>query len=359
MTIVSQESESAAESVPLHASINVDVPGRCLNISVDIPLSAGGLSVVIHGFTVRGHAASGIAVPLVIPLLHGMEANTRMRCGDGCYSVPRSFCISAYGHLFVPKAYSHEVLLFGVSGAPLPGLSIEGLGDTSSNVRWAAFADGVHPTLLLADNSDESKLVALDPSTRAVRWVASPSSQFGPCGGLAALPSHGVVLAASVCDSAIFARSLVDGSVMGSVTVPNLSNCIAADPRSGAIFGNVRQKGGVCSIARFSWTPGSGLRASGILTSEGGQKGQWRPLAVVPPWPEKCVSHLVVGAWNAPELLVFALPSLDLVHVHELRGMQVIGLAADPWGQVLAVSDYDSKAICALAWPLPGMQALH
>lgn len=81
-------------------------------------------------------------------------------------------------------------------------------------------------------------------------------------------------------------------------------------------------------------------------------------LAVVPAAPGKQVSHLVVcDDYN--QLLVIALPDLTLVHTHTLEGMRIEALAADPWGEALAVADAESAAILVLAWPLPGMPALE
>jgi hypothetical protein len=53
---------------------------------------------------------------------------------------------------------------------------------------------------------------------------------------------------------------------------------------------------------------------------------------------------------------VLSLPDRRLVHTHELKGMGVMGLAADPSGTALAVCDAASKAIHVLPWPLPGME---
>lgn len=95
-----------------------------------------------------------------------------------------------------------------------------------------------------------------------------------------------------------------------------------------------------------------------------GTRSYPRLLAVVPPATGKRVSHLVVGTQGESELLVLALPGLALVHTHELQGMCIKALAADPWGESLALSatadnDYFKDAIYVLAWPLPGVAALE
>jgi len=64
-----------------------------------------------------------------------------------------------------------------------------------------------------------------------------------------------------------------------------------------------------------------------------------RPLAVMPP---ALSSAPHTSSWEPlaePELRVFSLPGLAVIHTHRLEGMQVGGLAADPWGTALAVCD--------------------
>ena len=90
-----------------------------------------------------------------------------------------------------------------------------------------------------------------------------------------------------------------------------------------------------------------------------GKSNNGRPLAVMPPAPGKHTSHLIVGTAYTPELRVLSLPGLALVHTHRLKGMQVWGLAAYPWGEALAVCDNTSRSTHVLAWPLPGMPQLE
>ena len=89
-----------------------------------------------------------------------------------------------------------------------------------------------------------------------------------------------------------------------------------------------------------------------------GSKHCFRHLAVMPPATGKRVSHLIVGTEDSSELLVLSLPGLALVHSHVIEGMQLIGMAADPFGKALVVHDFISKAFNILAWPLPGMPPL-
>ena len=84
-----------------------------------------------------------------------------------------------------------------------------------------------------------------------------------------------------------------------------------------------------------------------------------RLLAVMPPACGKRVSYLLVGNAMDYELLVLSLPVLAIVHTHSLEGMEVMGIAADPWGGALAVCDNASQSVHILAWPLPGMPPLE
>ena len=106
-------------------------------------------------------------------------------------------------------------------------------------------------------------------------------------------------------------------------------------------------------MSAFRWD-GAALVAEGAVEAAGTEDNS-RPLAVVPPAPGQRTSYLVVGTLYTPTLRVLSLPDRRLVHTHELEGMKVTGLAADPSGTVLAVCDYASKAIHVLPWPLPGM----
>jgi len=76
------------------------------------------------------------------------------------------------------------------------------------------------------------------------------------------------------------------------------------------------------------------------------------------PWQAHFAPHCG-NVVTDPELRVLSLPGLALVHTHRLEGMQVCGLAADPWGAALAVCDDASESTHVLAWPLPGMPQLE
>ena len=117
------------------------------------------------------------------------------------------------------------------------------------------------------------------------------------------------------------------------------------------------RSGGGHSVSAFRWDgDGAALVAEGAVEAAG-TEDNWRPLAVVPPAFGLRTSYLVVGNTYSPTLRVLSLPDRRLVHTHELEGMQVRGLAADPSGTALAVCDFTSQAIYVLPWPLPGMEA--
>ena len=149
---------------------------------------------------------------------------------------------------------------------------------------------------------------------------------------------------------------------MGSLAVSGLLDFfLAADDATGALYGTVSSGTGYNAHAWEFTADGAGIRitSNGRITAAGSRGDRFRPLAVVPPVPGKSVSHLVVGTEESSELLVLSLPGLTLVHTHTLAGMQVTGLAADPWGESLAVCDGVSESLHVLAWPLPGMPPLE
>lgn len=116
-----------------------------------------------------------------------------------------------------------------------------------------------------------------------------------------------------------------------------------------------------CSVARFSWTSTAGLRNEGVVAAAGLREHP-RIVAVVPPAPGKLVSYLIVGTNGGSELLVLALPGLALVHTHNLGVLfRMLGLAADPWGEAIAVIDYQrfTPEVYVLSWPLEGMPELE
>lgn len=269
--------------------------------------------------------------------------------------------MSPEGCVYSPPASGSTVLVFDAHGLPLPSLSVASLG-LSSETSWSAYVASDMPSLLLADDKLSSVLVAVDPATFTVHWRIAAES-LCLCGGIAALPALGVVIVGCVGgDRALFAHRLSDGIRVGSLQVPELWLFLASDPGTGAVYGSMwTEAPDMWSVHAWSCAAdGATIRISslGRVTAAGAAEST-RIVAVVPPAPGKMISHLVVGTPGSPELLVLSLPGLALVHTHILSGLDVLGLAADPWGGALAVCDEVSRAIHVLAWPLPGMLPLQ
>lgn len=236
--------------------------------------------------------------------------------------------------------------------------------------------------------------------------LPGPSESTGTESRPAAVPlgdagGGGVAFASSFDNGKLVALRLADGAKIASEGVPGCDFVAAwaEHPSSSAAFGGEPDSEGgdngpalvfasAClqrvghTVAIFRW---DGARfypvddaVQGAVTealSPGGFRGGWLPLAVVPPAPgdPHRRSHLVVGGQQHPELRVFALPGLALVHRHVIRWDDpppspaaaaaenwitgIRGLAADPAGSALAVvvCGRSPGSVIVLPWPLPGM----
>jgi hypothetical protein len=241
------------------------------------------------------------------------------------------------------------VLVFSADGTPLPPLSVASLR-LSKYTSEVAF--DVHTsTLLLSDANDEnSKLVAVDVVSRAVRW----STGLGvSCWGIAVLPVQleGLVVA-SVSDSNMLLVHRLDDGALVATAHADCPSFIAVDPSTATLYVSTNS-----IVTAFHWN-GSALVSEGVVEAAG-DTDDIRPFAMVPPAPGQRTSYLVVGTYPTPTLLILSLPDRCLVHTHKLEGMEVVGLAADPSGTALAVCDRASQAIQVLPWPLPGMPPLQ
>ena len=339
----------------LQADVSADISGRCVIISIVVPTAAPvGSFVCIRSVTVSGLPLSGFVRQLRVSVQRGMHAPLRLDFGRSSYYVPASMCISSAGQLYFPRAGdgNRDLLVFDCDGTALPDFSVAGL----QKIDYVAFAHGASPSLLVVHSVDTfTQLVAVDPATRVARWVSAPGL-FQECSGIAALPDDDIVVAASNREKTLFTHRLSNGERVGSIKVPSLHWGLVADPASKTVFGVVLPPGaGKYGVIRFSWTLASGLRAEGMVPAAG--EGDRALLAVVPPSRGNRVSHLVVG--ETSNLRVLSLPGLVLVHTHMLEGMNIEALAADPWGNSLAVADSSAYAIHVLTWPLPGMPALE
>ena len=240
------------------------------------------------------HSSGGHALPFLV-VVAGMHAPLRLDATVYA-SASSTPVITQNGTLYAPKWASSDVLVFAADGTPLPSLSLAALG-LSTHTRCAAFVDGLDGlkkatgTLLLAD--DNLSLSKLVAVDVASRAVRWWASLVGYCCGIAVLPAQGVAIVSDL------------------------------EPHLGSL--------NLLAVHRLS----DGTRIASANVS--------------------FVSFLVVGIRFFPTLHVISLPDRRLVYTHELQGMQIVGLAADPSGTALAVCDSSSKAIHVLPWPLPGM----
>lgn len=359
---VALESEGRPLQV-LAATLVPDPSGRCLQVSVPVPAVHGAAAVVIESITLARAPVPG--TPLRIRVAQGLQTPLCLSVseyGDNFLSAP---CISDDGRIYAPwRRYpKYGVRVRDATGGSLGGVPIAVLGFIAGSL-WAAFDTGPTPSLLLAQrDSHVHLLAAVDPTTYAPRWKRALMYDR-ECRGLAALPSHGIVLALG--DSRIQAFRLSDGEKVGSLEAPGLTMFLAADPVSGAVFvGGCEPSSAIFTVVASAWLGGGATGGRGghfsplSFVPAARLAGGYRPIAVVPPGPGKAASHLVVGTTGEPELLVLALPSLALVHEHRLEGVRVYGLAADPCGAALVVCDGAASAVHVLAWPLPGMPPLE
>ena len=347
----------------LRANLRPNAEQRCLVAFFDIPPSAS-VSATVNFSYVAGYpihkltCCIGICLGVIAPFV--LE-NTSTR----------SPSISPEGRIYCPLGDDIDVLVFDADGSSLPSLPAASIGLVKYQ-SWTAFVPGGTASLLLTGYSGElshSRLVALDPASNVVRWMSTPGA-FYCCTGITALPSLGVVMMAD-CGSLVAFR-LSDGTRAARHYV-GLGGVLAADPATGTLFGEVAHdllgdnvddddyviRAWSCSADERGFHVASigDVAAAGVRHRNRAN----RPLTVVPAAPGKLVSYLVVRGdrKNTSELSVISLPGFALIHTHVLDGIDVSGLAADPWGSALAVSANASKAVHILSWPLPGMPPLE
>jgi DNA-binding beta-propeller fold protein YncE len=335
--------------LPLAATLTPLSGGRGVSVSVPIPAGAGRNSqVVINAVTVaRQPVVSGLSLPMAFSVVAGMHAPLILK---GAVSGSGTPVITSDGTLYVPNPKCPSVQVFSADGTPLPPLYVGSVG-LSKQTRAAAYVNSSN-TLLLADcNGDSSKLVAVD-MTRHL-WTKVPG-MLDDALGIAVLSQQGVVVVSSIQDDMLHAYRLSDGTRIASVNV-TWCTYLASDPAAATIYvssGTQERQ----SVVANRWD-GTRLVADGTVEAAGVAPNN-RLLAVMPPDPGLHTSYLIVGTFNTPALHVISLPDRRLFHTHTLEGMGVMGLAADPSGNALAVCDFASAAVHVLPWPLPGMPAL-
>lgn len=326
--------------------------GPCAAFSVRLPSDAEPESALeLLSFTIAGRPVPITHVnAVVVRKVRGTPAPRVIHGAcSGYASIP---AISPDGVVFVGKSWSDKVLVEDAWNASKGVLSLDELGLGSRTVTAALTEDG--STLYLGeDQSANSRLLALDPTTHAVRWRTEIGAFLGDILGISVIDALGIVVA---CDAggAIHSHRLSDGKRVGSLDMTE-SRFSAYDALSGSLFVNIRRS----RVGCFRFIEGSPIPTfHGELGHLDSDQNMWRPLAVVPPAHGKSRAHLVVGVLDSADVSVFTLPSLDLIHRHTFAGIKVVGLAADPAGGALVVCDSVSRDAHVLAWPLEGMPEL-
>jgi hypothetical protein len=379
--------------------------GRCgVDISFHVPPSAPmGSVVVLEEIRVAGEVvceSSAIAEVVV-----GLKAPLQLQ------NVPLpafvNACVAPDGTFFLPTRTA--ITPFAADGSPLAPLPVGafGLSDDTRVCAWGGAVtaeDGAH-TLLLADcgKTSCSEIVAVDATSRALRWAASPQEWSGFV-ALAALPRHGIVVAGgarrriSGGDRGLCAYRLADGVCTARLDAPVALYAAADESSSSACSSSRRHPSSpaapaAAAVIYFSdstvskgvqaaiWVPqaypahrdseaedttgesssgpqqhGCGaLIADGTVEAAGGGRS-YRPLAIVPAALQRrrtsrpgavevggggcAATYLVVGDCYKETLLVLSLPDRRLVHTHTLTGMgHIKALAADATGTALVVCD--------------------
>jgi hypothetical protein len=338
-------------SQPLLVMLAPTAGGRSVGVSAPVPLESAGRDskVVIRDISVAGQPVThGQSLPAHVAVVSGMLAPLRLeKAANGYETAP---VIADDGTLYAPREGCSDVLLFSADGLPLSPLPLASLGLSMGTHAAAAFDETSAMLLLADDNGRDSKLVAVDAVSRAVRWSTGLGDS---CSGIAVLPAQALVVASVYNFDSLWVHQLVDGAHVAAFPA-DCPAYVAACPATATLYVNT---GDV--VSAFRWN-GSTLVSEGAVEAAGvTDDSGCRPLAVMPPTPGHRTSYLVVGTVYTPTLLVLSLSDRSLIHTHTLEGMQVKGLAADPSGTALAVSDGASEAIHVLPWPLPGMPPLQ
>lgn len=360
---------SAPLDLPVVPAVSLEPPGLILTIAVpgDAP---DGARVVVGSVSIFGQAIRGeqeITVKRGIPALVELVCTLTRRAS--------SVSVSSTGEVFVAMSPSRCVVQLSHSGtewssreAPIPR-------DFNSVVTVCSVRRiGVGSTLLVGggasiDDVAGSCVAAYVGPGLDFSWSTRAYFRVG-LDGIAALPQSGVFFAPSSASETLCAFRIRDGALVNEVAARGIGGGVAVDVPSQTVF--VSTPGPV--IQSFRWVedklvPGGDTTAVGAL---GGGDRVSRHIAVVPAAVGRRLSHLVVatssgGGTGHSELCVLALPALTVVHTHRLEGVEVDGLAADPWGGALVVCTSASVPggrrgggrVIVLAWPLVGMRQLE
>jgi hypothetical protein len=349
-------------ATPLLANLQPSAARRGVSVSFVVPAELPSTAeVIVNRVTIAGQGVTqGWALPARVRVATGILPRLKLSAPEFRFFSLLTPAVTASGLIFVPQYEAGQVLVFNHVGASLPPIDIAVLG-LSNRTIVAAVCDITDTLFLAEENGEHSVLVALDLSTRAIRWRSPPG--LTGCRGLAVLSDRGVLVAACHGDSMLRVFSITDGHLLSSYNVceslqgPNSQRPVNAtvDAASGTIFVSINTE-----VWAFSWD-GSAIHSYGRVV-EADRGGNYRALAVMRPFSGS-LAHLVVGTWGSGELIVLSLPDLKRVHITYLRmpgkrssaaTMCVKGLAADRTGTTLVVCD-NGGFVHTLPWPLEGM----
>lgn len=308
---------------------------------------------------------AGQALPLMprrLRVVTGMQAPLFLRMGANkkCLSV----AITSNGTLFTTiedkLSCKTDVLVFDADGTLQPLLFFRFIRSLQL-VHCVAFDEKTETLLLTANfyHCVPSSLVAVDAVSKTVLWFSALKCSHNR---IAILPSSGhssgqssgqsVIVVSDDLFDELSVHSLSKGTRITSVHA-EFASFLAADPVSFCASPTVFVSTGF-NISAFCWD-GAALVHDGIITpsSSNVPAAFDHPLAVI---SSSCgTSCLVVGDFGSSKINIYTLPDRRWIHTHELTGMHITNLAADPSGTALAVCDDSSENINVLPWPLPGM----
>lgn len=316
--------------------------GRRVVVTVSIPVvdvdAKTEVCMVIHSVTFAGKSVlcAGVSFPIRIRL--GVRLCAPMSLGSAFCQDGTTPSIASDGTLYAPIA-RNSVRIFAADGTPQPTLHFPQL-DKYSILRDVAFAS--NDLLLLASTRH---LVAVDILRKSARWWTLFDDG---CNGIAVLPNCGVAFVSK--EKGLVAYRIEDGAFLNKFHCPKDPTYIAADTCSSAVFVSTFDQ-----VSAYLWN-GSALIFDGNFNETFETTGYSFPLAVMSTRTNKQTkSYLIVGKFDCATLRVFSLPDRRLIHIHNLEGIKVTGLAADPSGFALAVCDTVSSDIVIFSWPLEGM----
>ena len=345
------------EREPTHAThLLCGTVSVSIAIPIDVKRDAERDAVlVIHRITLGRHAVplpQAISLPLCLPCVVSMHAPLSNMHVETCGWL--DFAIGPDGTLYVSLS-GRDLRVFSACGFGSP-LSDFTLGDKVDNMRSRSVAVcAATNTLLFANSNYAWNMVAINMSSRAVRWVLK--SMAGCCNSIGVLPTQGLVVFNNCQNKTddLRVHRLTDGTfVTRTNSFARLICSIAVDPVSAVVYCNVANNyGDVNSVFAYVWS-GIGLVEDEYVHAAGTSRTTFL-LSVVPPGPGQHTSFLVAAKNQSSILRVFSLPDRRLVHTHTLANNEIVGLTADPSGTALAVCDKTSEAIHVLPWPLPGM----